>query len=129
MLIWQRTAYKQCYVNILNVDYVPNYNCCGNRYRWLRQKVMILNTPVLASDRVNIVIKRKCLVHKNFFKSWKNRLDQRLNSIRIQCDFELILTHIFKSLGSRLTNKDKQQIYVHNFGLQPPCLTSRNVYW
>ena len=36
------------------------------------------------------------------------RLDQRLNYSLIQCDFDLILTHLFKGLGSKLTNKDNQ---------------------
>jgi hypothetical protein len=42
------------------------------------------------------------------FKSRKTRLDQRLNSSLSHCDFYLILSHLFKGLGSRITNKHKK---------------------
>jgi hypothetical protein len=45
--------------------------------------------------------------HTQNFKSRNTRLDERPNSSRIQCDFELILTYLFAGSGPRLTNKDK----------------------
>ena len=36
------------------------------------------------------------------FNSRKTRLDQRLNSSRIRCDFDLILAHLFNPLNAEL---------------------------